>query len=120
MSSIERRAFLRYRKAIPVCLEASDGAVFDIVTRDISLGGMQIVCDSTMLNRMLSKGIKTAPGDQVFIQAKLQFPDPAESVLLKSHVMGVLRMAENEFSIRFSFVDTSSGQQDQLQRLLNQ
>lgn len=120
MSSIERRAFLRYKMSIPVCLEASDGAVFDTVTRDISLGGMQVECDTTTLNRMLPQGIKTAPGDQVYFQAKLQFRDAAESVTIKTHVLGVLRLAESEFSIRFSFNEMDPVQQDQLQRLLNQ
>lgn len=120
MSSIERRAYLRYKISLPVSLETDDGSVFDTVTRDISLGGMQVECDATMLNRMLPQGIKTAPGDQVYVQAKLQFPDAAESVLVKAHALGVLRLAESEFSIRFSFTEIDAMQQDQLQRLLNQ
>ena len=120
MSSIERRAYLRYKVSIPVCLEADDGAVFDAVTRDISLGGMQVECDTTMLNRMLPQGIKTAPGDQVYNRVKLKFPDEEETVVIDAHVLGVLRLAENEFSVRFSFVDLGPEQQDKLQRLLNQ
>ena len=120
MSSIERRAFLRYKIAVSVVLESSDGAIFNTVTRDISLGGMQVECDAVMLNNMLPQGIKTAPGDQMYLQAKLQFSDVSESVSLKVHVVGVLRLAESEFSIRFSFVDVDQMQQDQLQRLLNQ
>ena len=120
MSSIERRAFLRYKIMLPVILESSDGAVFNTVTRDISLGGMQVECDTTMLSNMLPQGIKTAPGDQIYLQAKFQFSDNSESFLLKAHVLGVLRLAESEFSIRFSFVDVDQVQQDQLQRLLNQ
>ncbi len=120
MSSIERRAFLRYKISIPVHLETSDGTLFDTVTRDISLGGMQVECDSAMLNRMLPGGIKTAPGDQVYLQAKFQFPDEDESILIRAHVLGVLRLAESEFSIRLSFNEIDPTQQDQLQRLLNQ
>ena len=120
MSSIERRAFLRYKISIPVRLETEGGSVFDSITRDISLGGMQAKCDAAMLNSLLPNGIKTAPGDQVFVQAKLQFPASAEAIVLKAHVLGVLRLAESEFSIRFSFYEIDSVRQDQLQRLLNQ
>ena len=120
MSSIERRAFLRYKIALAVVLESNEGAILNVVTREVSLGGMQVKCDSTMLSKMLPQGIKTAPGDQVYLQAKLQFANASESISLKAHALGVLRLAESEFSVRFSFADVDQMQQDQLQRLLNQ
>ena len=42
-----------------------------------------------------------------------------ESVSILSHVLAVLRLAESQFSIRFTFVDIDVVQQDKLQRLLN-
>ncbi len=120
MSSIERRAFLRYKISLPVRLSNKYGAFFNSVTREISLGGMQVICDATMLHQMLPNGIQTAPGDRVFLQAELKFPDSSESVLLNSHVQGVLRMTESEYFVRFLFIDIDQLQQDQLQRLLNQ
>lgn len=120
MSSIERRAFLRYKIAIPISVETDSGIVINTKTREISLGGMQVVCDSNMLNKMLPEGIQTAPGDRVFVQATLNYSNQLESVSLRAHALGVLRLAESEFSVRFSFVDLDQMQQDQLQRLLNQ
>ena len=118
MSSIERRAYLRYKIIVPTRLENSEGMAFESNTRDISLGGMQVNCDVNNLRRMLPNGIKTAPSDGVVMQADLSMPNSDESITLEAHVQGVLRMAESTFSIRFSFDELSSTQQDQLQRLL--
>ena len=120
MSSIERRAFLRYKIAIPVSVETDSGVVINTMTREISLGGMQVACDSSMLNNMLPEGIQTAPGDRVFLQVTLNYSSHMEAVSLRAHALGVLRLAESEFSVRFSFVDLDQMQQDQLQRILNQ
>ena len=120
MSSIERRAYLRYKLAVPVSVETDDGAVIYTMTREISLGGMQIACDTNMLNSMLPEGIQTAPGDRVFLQATLNYSNHLGSISLRAHALGVLRLAESEFSVRCSFIDLDQMQQDQLQQLLNQ
>ena len=119
MSSIERRAFLRYSVAVPVELINQYGATFKATTRDISLGGMKVDLESTMLNQLLPEGIQTAPSDQVVLNSNLYNPKTEQNINLQCHVLGVLRLSESEFSIRFSFLDVDEVQKDQLQRLLN-
>ena len=119
MSSIERRAYLRYNIAVPVVLIDQHGTKFKAVTRDISLGGMRVACDSGMMNQLLPNGIKTAPGDKVLLKTIFHNLKTEEEIILESHALAVLRLAESDFSIRFSFVDIDQVQQDQLQRLLN-
>ncbi len=119
MSSIERRAYLRYKIRVSVFIQSSDGVQYETVTRDISLGGMQVECDASMLKNLLPKELETAPSDQVRLQVELNFSDSSESIPLNAQVQGVLRMAESEYSIRFSFIDVDQMQLDQLQRLLN-
>ena len=119
MSSIERRAYLRYNISVPVVLTGSDGQEYNVSTCDISLGGMRIECESALFNKLLPDGIQTAPGDLVISTAKFVNEKTNEEFSIVSHVMGVLRLAESQFSIRFSFVDINETQQDQLQRLLN-
>lgn len=119
MSSIERRAYLRYSVSVPVVLIDQNDREFQVATRDLSLGGMRIECDSILFHKILADGIQTAPSDLVMITAKFNNPKTNEEFLITSHVMGVLRLAESQFSIRLSFIDIKEIQQDQLQRLLN-
>tara|TARA_R110002096_G_scaffold196030_13_gene378694 strand:+ start:3495 stop:3857 length:363 start_codon:yes stop_codon:yes gene_type:complete len=119
MSSIERRAYLRYNVSVPVTLVDQKGTRFNVTTKDISLGGMRIECESAQLAKLLPEGIQTAPGDLVIMTAEFNNSKTDESISLISHALGVLRLAESQFSVRFTFVDIDEVQQDQLQRLLN-
>jgi c-di-GMP-binding flagellar brake protein YcgR len=119
MSSIERRAYLRYNVLIPATLVDQNGARYDVATRDISLGGMRVECESVLLTKLLPEGIQTAPGDLVIITSEFNNPKTNETISILSHVLAVLRLAESQFSIRFTFVDIDVEQQDKLQRLLN-
>ncbi len=119
MSSIERRAYLRYNVSVPVVLLDQNEQQYQVSTRDISLGGMRIECESALLHKLLPEGIQTAPGDLVILTAKFTNTKTNEEFSIVSHVLGVLRLAESQFSIRLSFVDIDETQQDQLQRLLN-
>ena len=119
MSSIERRAYLRYNILVPVVLVDQNGTKFEVSTRDISLGGMRVECESTLLSRLLPEGIQTAPGDLAIMTAEFKNIKTDETVSILSHALAVLRLAESQFSIRFSFVDIDVVQQDKLQRLLN-
>lgn len=119
MSSIERRAYLRYAVSISVVLIDQNEQQYPVSTRDISLGGMRIECESALFYKLLPDGIQTAPGDLVITTARFHNPKTDEEFSIVSQVMGVLRLAESQFCIRFSFVDMNEQQQDQLQRLLN-
>ncbi len=119
MSSIERRAYLRYNISLPVTLVDNNGVKYEVQTRDISLGGMRIECDSGLLNNLLPEGIQTAPTDLIVVNAEFNNTKTDEMITVSSHVLAVLRLAESQFSIRFSFVDIDENQQDKLQRLLN-
>ena len=119
MSFAERRAYLRYKKTIPVQLTDVDGVTYEAVTSDISLGGMCLSCPKGVVTQVLPNGIKTEPGDKVILDTQLNTPN-SETITLKSHVLGALRVAESDFYIRVSFVDLNQKQQDSLQKLLNQ
>ena len=119
MSSIERRAYLRYNVSVPVTLIDQNDSRFEVFTRDISLGGMRVECESALLAKLLPEGIQTAPGDLAIMTAEFNNSKTGETVSILSHVLAVLRLAESQFCIRFTFVDIDEVQQDKLQRLLN-
>jgi len=119
MSSIERRAYLRYNISVPVTLVDQEGVSYEVLTRDLSLGGMRVECESALLSKLLPEGIQTAPGDLAIMTAEFKNPKTDETVSIVSHALAVLRLAESQFSIRFTFVDIDEVQQDKLQRLLN-
>lgn len=119
MSFAERRAYLRYKKTIPVQLTDAEGLTYAAETSDISLGGMCLSCPKSVVNQVLPNGIKTEPGDKVILETQLSTPN-SEAIVLKSHVLGALRVAESVFYMRVSFVDLNQKQQDSLQKLLNQ
>lgn len=119
MSFAERRAYLRYKKSIPVQLTDADGVTYEAVTSDISLGGMCLSCPKGVVTQMLPNGIKTEPGDKVVLETQIDTPN-SETMSLQGHVLGALRVAESDFYIRVSFIDLNQKQQDFLQKLLNQ
>lgn len=118
MSSIERRAYPRYKIALPVRLENSEGIFYETETKNISLGGMQVECNGGMFNRMLPGGMNTSRADQVEFNIQLQIEDKDKPLALTTHVQGVIRLAETSFLIRLLFIELSSEQKSQLQTLL--
>lgn len=118
MSSIERRAYPRYKIALPVRLENSEGIFYETDTKDISLGGMQVECNGGMLYRMLPGGMNTSRADQVEINIQLKTKDKDKPLALTTYVQGVLRLAETDFLIRLLFIELNADQKSQLQALL--
>ncbi|MEM8844347.1 MAG: PilZ domain-containing protein [Pseudomonadota bacterium] len=119
MSFAERRAYLRYKKSIPVKLTDMDGSTYDVVTHDISLGGMSLSCTKSVVTKILPNGIKTEPGDRIMLDAQLNM-NSSDAISLRGHALSAIRIAESEFYIRVSFIELDEKQQDTLQNILNQ
>ena len=120
MSSIERRAYLRYKISLPVNLENSEGIFYETKTKDISLGGMQVECNGGMLYRLLPNGLKTSRAEEVALKAHIKADDKDGGVVVNTHVQGVLRLAESDYSLRLLFVDLNNEQKSQLEKLLKE
>jgi len=118
MSSIERRAYLRYKISIPVRLENGEGVLYETITKDLSLGGMQVECSGLMLHRLLPSGINTSRAEQIELKAHLQTENKDNPLVLNTIVQGVLRLAESTYSIRLLIADLDSEQKSHLSKLL--
>lgn|SRR6056297_1677365 len=118
MSFTERRAFPRYKIALPVRLENSEGIFYESETKDVSLGGMQVECNGGIFYRMLPNGVNTSRADQVEFTIHLQLADIAQPLVLTALVQGVIRVAETNFLIRLLFTELSGEQAEQLKSLL--
>ncbi len=88
-------------------------------TRDISLGGMRIECESILLAKSLPDGIQTTPGDLVMMIAEFKNAKSGEIISILTHALAVLRLAESQMSIRFTFVDIDGKQKNKFQQLFN-
>lgn len=120
MSSIERRAYPRYKIVVPVRLENNEGLFYETETKNLSLGGMQVECAGGMFYRLLPKGMNTSRADQLEFTVQLQTNDKDKPVLLTTHVQGVLRLSETNYLIRLLFINVGKETHSQLQELLNE
>ena len=113
MSLAERRAYKRYKCALPVYLQPADNDAYALRTVEISMGGLRIECDSLVMRALLPDGLKTIPGDRVLMRARLflaEQEDPAHLLEVQLHAVGATRLAENCFAVHFAFVDPTPQQ----------
>lgn len=118
MSSIERRAYPRYKIVLPVRLENSEGIFYETETKDISLGGMQVECNGGMFYRLLPNGMNTSRADRIEFSIQLKTENEDKPLSLTTHVQGVIRCAETNYLIRLLFIELTVEQKIQLQKLL--
>jgi len=120
--SEEKRTFDRIETEHSIRIQCEDGSSFPGIAANISLTGLQIVCDRPTLERITPHGADTKADHQVAIRVKVNLPDmpEAESKLgLFGQIMSVRAGGEDEYRIGVRFTDFEPGSYNALEHYLD-
>jgi len=122
LMSEEKRTFDRIETEHSIRILCEDGSSFPGIAANISLTGLQIVCDKPTLERITPHGVATKADHQVPIRVKVNLPDmpEAESKLgLFGQIMSVRTSEEDEYRIGVRFTDFEPGSYNALEHYLD-
>ncbi|MGA9853404.1 MAG: PilZ domain-containing protein [Gammaproteobacteria bacterium] len=109
---IEKRTFRRIEIEHSVHIVEADGSTLPAIAVDISLTGMQILCDGPTMARISPHGVKTNAGHGVRIHVRVALPDMPGSrnrLGLFGRVVAVRQTGKDEYRLGVQFTDFEPG-----------
>lgn len=119
---VEKRTFRRITADHSIRILESDGTTFPAVAIDISLTGMQILCDGPTLSRITPHGVQTNAGHGVRIHVRLTLTEPGDSnerLGLYGRVVGIRQRGEDEYRLGVQFTDFEPGTYNTLETYID-
>lgn len=120
--SQEKRTFDRIETEHSVRILGEDGSSFPAIAANISLGGLQILCDRPTMERITPYGTETKSDHGVAIRVKVILPDMPESqnkLGLFGQVVAVRPGGQDEYRIGVRFTDYEPGSYNALEHYLD-
>jgi len=109
---VEKRTFRRIAADHSIRIIEADGSNFAAVAVDVSLTGMQILCDGPTMSRITPHGSQTNAGHGVRIHVRVtltDFSDGKERLGLYGRVVGVRKHGEDGYRLGIQFTDFEPG-----------
>ena len=72
--SNERRKVARYMTKLDIDIVLEDGTILPVQTHDISLNGIQFICDSQIANEIEPRGLQSHSLDRIKVKIIARFP----------------------------------------------
>ena len=120
--SEEKRAFDRIETEHSIRVIGEDGSSFPAIAANISLTGLQILCDRPTLERISPHGVDTKAIHAVQIRVRVTLPDVPDShskLGLFGRVMNVRASGQDEYRIGVQFTDFEPGSYNALERYID-
>ncbi len=120
--SEEKRTFDRIETEHSIRIICEDGNSFPGIAANISLTGLQILCDRPTMERISSHGLETKADHQVPIRVRVSLPDMPENqskLGLFGQVMSVRAGGQDEFRVGVRFTDFEPGSYNALEHYLD-
>ena len=120
--SEEKRAFDRIETEHSIRIIGEDGSSFPAIAANISLTGLQILCDRPTLERITPHGVDTKAIHEVQIRVRVTLPDVPDShakLGLFGRVMNVRASGQDEYRIGLQFTDFEPGSYNALERYID-
>jgi c-di-GMP-binding flagellar brake protein YcgR len=108
----EKRTFRRIAVEHSIRIVEADGSILPAIAVDVSLTGMQILCDEPTMNRVTLHGIQTSASDGVRIHVRVSLPDLADNsgrLGLFGRVVAVREGSKDEYRLGVQFTDFEPG-----------
>ena len=121
--SNERRKVARYMTKLDIDIVLENGAILPVQTHDISLNGMQFICDSQIANEIEPRGLQSHSHDHIGVKVIARFPtDDTEKFYADCKVTAARRLSQEEYLLGLEFIDfeKNSGKilQDYIKQLI--
>jgi hypothetical protein len=116
--SEEKRTFDRIETEHSIRILCEDGSSFPGIAANISLTGLQILCDQPTMDRISPHGLDT----KVPIRVRVSLPDMPENqskLGLFGRVMSIRQGGQDEYRIGVQFTDFEPGSYNALEHYLD-
>ena len=120
--SEEKRTFDRIETEHSIRIIGEDGSSFPAIAANISLTGLQILCDQPTMGRITPHGVDTKGTHNVQIRVRVVLPGVPESkgkLGLFGRVVSVRAGAGDEYRIGVQFTDFEPGSYNALESYLD-
>jgi hypothetical protein len=120
--SEEKRTFDRIETEHSIRILCEDGNSFPGIAANISLTGLQILCDRPTMERISPHGLETKAVHEVPIRVRVSLPDMPENqskLGLFGQVMSVRAGGDDEFRVGVRFTDFEPGSYNALEHYLD-
>jgi hypothetical protein len=120
--SEEKRAFDRIETEHSIRILGEDGSSFPAIAANISLTGLQILCDRPTMERISPHGTETHASHEVQIRVRVTLPDMPENqnkLGLFGRVVAIRLGGQDEFRIGVQFTDYEPGSYNALEHYLD-
>jgi len=119
----EKRAFDRMETEHSIRIIGEDGSSFPAIAANISLTGLQILCDRPTMERISARGLETKAAHEVLVRVRVTLPDMPENqnkLGLFGRVVAVRQGGQaDEFRIGVQFTDYEPGSYNTLEHYLD-
>lgn len=105
--SQDRRDFPRIETEHSVEIVDAHGAVFPTLALDLSLTGMQLLCDQPTAERIVPDGVTNnldGSPRELDIRLRINLPDARRRLGIRCHVMSLREVQSDEFRVGLRFV----------------
>ena len=120
--SEEKRTFDRVETEHSIRILGDDGSSFPAIAANISLTGLQILCDRPTMERISPHGTETCAAHEVPIRVRVTLPDMPENqnkLGLFGRVVAIRSGGQDEFRIGVQFTDFEPSSYNALEHYLD-
>lgn len=119
---IEKRTFRRIAADHSIRILEPDGTTFPAIAVDVSLTGMQILCDGPTMSRITPHGAQTNAGHGIRIHVQVTLADFGKGngqLGLYGRVVGVRQYGDDEYRLGIQFTDFEPGTYSTLENYID-
>lgn len=120
--SEEKRAFDRIETEHSIRIIGEDGSSFPAIAANISLTGLQILCDRPTMGRVSPHGVETKALHEVMVRVRVTLPgmpDSQSKLGLFGRVVAVRASGQDEYRIGVQFTDFEPGSYNALEHYID-
>ena len=104
--SNERRKVARYVTKLDIDIVLEDGTILPVQTHDISLNGIQFICDSQIANEIEPRGLQSHSLDRITVKIITRLPtSETEKFYASCKVIAARRLSQDEYLLGLEFTD---------------
>ena len=120
--SEEKRTFDRIETEHSIRIIGDDGSSFPAIAANISLTGLQILCDEPTMQRISPHGLETKATHDVQIRVRVMLPEVSanlDKLGLFGRVVSVRAGGQDEYRIGVQFTDFEPGSYNALEHYID-
>lgn len=121
--AMERRDFPRIESEASSEIVASDGSLYPTLALDISLTGLQLLCDRPTAERVAPKLLGTSPADktEIVVRIRVYLKDRTKlRVQTRCRIMSVRSIGDDEFRIGLKYLDFHNDGYSHIERYVDE